>query len=175
MCYAALLGSCCFGALERTGAEGEEETRWNKPVRGKLWNGKHPPQVAPIFQGRTANPVPKQRTKCSQAFVSHGEANFGDRQLITGEKLLGAVNAQSRQEIVWRLAKGAHEHPVVVKWRETCFLGGHGQRDPLVQTARDKIARAIEPRKRLLLDQWTEPLGRSKQEWIPRLHDASLT
>ena len=87
-------------------------------------NRKYTAQAAAKFHGRTADAVSEQRTERAEAFVTDREADFGDWQVVMGEKLLGAIDALAGQEIMRRLAKGSDEHAVIVERREARLLRG---------------------------------------------------
>ena len=87
-------------------------------------NRKYAAKVAAKFDGRTADAVSEERAKRAKALVTNGKTDFGDGQVVAGEKLLGAVDALPGQEIVRRLPKGSDEHAVIVERREARLLRG---------------------------------------------------
>jgi len=61
--------------------------------------------------------------ECSQALVSHLEADFGDAALGS-KQLAGTVQAQASQEIVWCLAESRAEEPMKVEFGKAGLAGG---------------------------------------------------
>src|ERR1051325_3519533 len=86
-------------------AELTEEASGNQPVRRRARSREPAAHVALVSRRRLADQRAEPRAKRTQAFVTHGQTNFGDRQPVAGQQLLGSFDAQPREELMGRLAE----------------------------------------------------------------------
>src|SRR5690349_18668893 len=98
-----LLRSCCF-SLTRMGKVELQEAAGNEPQQGHPGRYKQATHRASKIRRGVTDQLAETRAESSQTLVSHGEADFGNRELIARQKTLGLLDPASRQKLVRRLA-----------------------------------------------------------------------
>ncbi len=77
----------------------------------------------------------------SQAFISHGEADLGNRKLVAREQELGPIHAEPGEEIMRRFSERACEQPMKVIRRQASLPSRVGETHGLVETRGQIVAR----------------------------------
>ena len=127
---------------------------------GEAGHREEPTYLPLKLRRRPPHQAAKAGAERAQAFITHRQADFRNRQALTSQKAFGLIDAKSREEFERRFAERAREEPVVMVGREAGFPRRVCQAERLVQSRGQIVSRPAQAPEQLVVDQRSKPVRR---------------